>query len=130
MISQKKGQKTVQLENFWPFLFCDGFSRYIFVCWFNLKTNGMVRIEIENTLWTLATFLYYEMRIKMVLISENLQCLNSILLPKFFWLIARKNCSSDQEKLLKFQAKAEDLQNILRSLEQFIQAAKGQNNFW
>ena len=22
----KKGQKTVQLEHFWPFLFCDGFE--------------------------------------------------------------------------------------------------------
>ena len=31
----------------------------------------------------------------------------------------RKNCSSDQEKLLKFEAE-----------EQFIQTVKGQNNFW
>ena len=39
-----------------------------------------------------------------------------ILLPKLFWHTVRKNCSSGREKL--------------RSLEQFIQAVKGQNNFW
>ena len=27
-----------------------------------------------------------------------------ILLPKLFWPTVRKNCSSDQEKLLKFKA--------------------------
>ena len=32
----------------------------------------------------------------------------------------RKDCSSDREKLA----------NFLRSLEQFIQTVKGQNNFW
>ena len=42
---------------------------------------------------------------------------NSIFLPKLFWSTVRKNCSSDQEKRL-------------RSLEQFIQTVKGQNNFW
>ena len=57
----------------------------------------------------------------------------------------RKNCSSDQEKLLKFKAegqgfaklkllkfKAEDqgFAKFLRSLEQFIQTVKDQNNFW
>ena len=43
-----------------------------------------------------------------------------ILLPKLFRPTVRKNCSSDQENFSKF----------LRSLEQFIQTAKGQNNFW
>ena len=28
---------------------------------------------------------------------------NGILLPKLFWPTVRKNCSSDQEKLLKFE---------------------------
>ena len=42
----------------------------------------------------------------------------------------RKNCSSDQEKLLKFEAEDREFAKILRSLEQFIQTAKGQNNFW
>ena len=42
----------------------------------------------------------------------------------------RKNCSSDQEKLLKFDAKGRKFANFLRSLEQFIQTVKGQNNFW
>ena len=29
---------------------------------------------------------------------------NGILLSKLFWLTVRKNCSSDREKLLKFDA--------------------------
>ena len=41
----------------------------------------------------------------------------------------RKNCSSDQEKLLSFEAEAHEFAKDLRSLEQFIQTAKGQNNF-
>ena len=41
----------------------------------------------------------------------------------------RNNWSSDQEKLLKFEADGREFANILRSLEQFIQTVKGQNNF-
>ena len=54
---------------------------------------------------------------------------NGILLPKLFWPIVRKNCSSDQEKLLKFKVEGRDFAKRLRSLEQFIQTVKGQNNF-
>ena len=42
----------------------------------------------------------------------------------------RKNCSSDPGKLLKFKADGQEFAKFLRSLEQFIQAVKGQNNFW
>ena len=38
----------------------------------------------------------------------------------------RKNCSSDREKLLKFEAEGREFAKILRSLEQFIQVVKGQ----
>ena len=41
-----------------------------------------------------------------------------------------KKCSSDREKLLKFEAKSREFSKFLRSLEQFIQIVKGQNNFW
>ena len=37
---------------------------------------------------------------------------------------------SDREKLLKFEAEGGEFAKILRSLEQFIQTVKGQNNFW
>ena len=37
----------------------------------------------------------------------------------------RKNCSSDQEKLLQFEAKGREFSKFLRSLEQFIQVVKG-----
>ena len=39
----------------------------------------------------------------------------------------RKNCSSDREKFLKFEA---EFEKVLRSLEQLFQTVTGQNNFW
>ena len=41
-----------------------------------------------------------------------------------------KNCSIDQEKRLKFEAEGREFAKNLRSLEQFIQKAKGQKNCW
>ena len=61
---------------------------------------------------------------------SNHQKLNGILLLKLFWPTVRKNCSSDREKLLKFEAEGREFAKFLRSLEQFIQTVKGQNNFW
>ena len=55
---------------------------------------------------------------------------NGILLPKLFWPTMRKNCSSDREKLLKFEAEGREFAKILRSLEQCVRTVKGQNNFW
>jgi hypothetical protein len=40
-----------------------------------------------------------------------------------------KKCSSDRDTLLKFEAEGKEFAKILRSLEQFIQTVKGQNNF-
>ena len=42
---------------------------------------------------------------------------NGILLPTLFWSIVRKNCSSDQEKLMKFEAECREFSKILRSLD-------------
>ena len=39
-------------------------------------------------------------------------------------------CSSDLEKLLKFEAEGREFAKFLRSLEQFLQTVKCQNNFW
>ena len=51
---------------------------------------------------------------------------NGILLPKLFWPTVRKNCSSDREKLLKFEAEGRELQNFLRSLEQFTNSERSE----
>ena len=40
-------------------------------------------------------------------------------------LLPEKQCSSDQEKLLKFKAGGQELAKFMRSLEQFIQTVKG-----
>ena len=42
---------------------------------------------------------------------------NGILLPKLFLPIVRKNCSSDREKLLKFEAEGREFAKFLRSLK-------------
>ena len=52
---------------------------------------------------------------------------NGILLPKLFWPTVRKNCPSDREKLLKFDAEGWEFAKILRSREQFVRTVKGQN---
>ena len=44
-------------------------------------------------------------------------------------LLREKKYSSDQEKLLKFEAEGREFAKCLRSLEQFIQTAKGQINY-
>ena len=56
--------------------------------------------------------------------------IHGILLPKLFRPTVRKNCSSDRENFLKFEAEGQEFAKILRSLEQFILTVKGQNNFW
>ena len=62
--------------------------------------------------------------------ERSFQQNNGILLPKLFWPTVRKNCSSDWEKLLKFEADGREFAKFLRSLEQLIQTMKGQNIFW
>ena len=42
----------------------------------------------------------------------------------------RKNCSSDREKTLKFEAEGREFAKNLKSLEQFVRTVKGQNNIW
>ena len=42
----------------------------------------------------------------------------------------RKKISSDRDELLKLEAEGREFVKLLRSLEQFIQTVKGQNNFW
>ena len=61
--------------------------------------------------------------------EKYLEQKNGILLSKLFWPTVRKKSSSDQEKLLKFEAEGREFAKFLPSLEQFIQTGKGQNNF-
>ena len=46
----------------------------------------------------------FQVQIIMVFFTKNLELGNGILLPKLFWPTVRKNCSSDREKHLKFEA--------------------------
>ena len=54
-----------------------------------------------------------------ILVCKILQCCvrkNGILSPKLFWPSVRKNCSSDREKPLTFEAEGQQFAKILRSL--------------
>ena len=66
------------------------------------------------------TYICNKLHVEMVFCYQNRSDLCTV----------RKNCSSDQEKLLKFEAESREFSKFLRSLEQFIQTVKGQNNFW
>ena len=55
---------------------------------------------------------------------------NGILCYKNCSDLLEKKCFSDWEKLLKFEAGGREFAKLMRSLEQFIQTVKGQNNFW
>ena len=97
---------------------------YIFCHSFIKSTNCKMQIlnfSIEN-IYNPATCLGN--------IIRSIKTRNEILLPKLFWHTVRKSCSSDQEKLLKFEAEGQEFAKFLRSAEQFIQTVKGQNNFW
>ena len=45
---------------------------------------------------------------------------NGILFQKLFWPTERKNYSSYQEKILKFEAEGREFAKCLKSKEQFI----------
>ena len=55
---------------------------------------------------------------------------NWYFVTKIVLTYCEKKCSSEREKLLKFEAEGREYAKILRSPEQFIQTVKGQNNFW
>ena len=65
---------------------------------------------------------------------RNKKCVNKkYILPtkkKRGMVFCYQNCSSDWEKLLELEAEGLEFAKYLRSLEQFIQTVKGQNNFW
>ena len=57
-------------------------------------------------------------------------CVLWYFVPKILPTYCKKKCSSDQEKLLKYETEGREFVNVLRSLEQFIWTVKSQNNFW
>ena len=54
---------------------------------------------------------------------------HGIFLPKLFWPTVWKKIVLLIEKNLKFETEGQEFAKFLRSLEQFIQTVKGQNNF-
>ena len=82
------------------------------------------------------TFHLFRRKKCLIIFEQNLEITitvkrkSGILLPKLFWPTVNKNCSSDWEKLLKFEAEGREFAKFLRSLEQIIQTVKVQNNFW
>ena len=83
----------------------------LFYCTIWFKFTNHIRLETEISLKFLTTR-------------------NDILLSKLFWFTVRRNCSSDWEKNLKFEAEGREFAKLLRSLKQFYQTVKGHKFFW
>ena len=70
-----------------------------------------------DLIWTfLMSYIYMSQYFYEAKHSQMLR--NGILLPKLFWPTVRKNCSSDREKILKFEAEGREFAKSLRTLEQ------------
>ena len=63
----------------------------------------------------------------LVVAGKNLE--NWYFVTKIDLTYCEKKLFQDREKLLKFEAEGREFAKFLRSLEQFIQTVKGQNNF-
>ena len=97
----------------------------------DLKKDRVLVSMLENShfLFSGAHFMFPEKHFPREASAKSIEyCNNGSLLPKLFWTTVRKKCSS--ENLLKFEAEGWELENFLRSLEQFIRTVKGQTNFW
>ena len=55
-----------------------------------------------------------------------------ILLPKLFWPTVRKNCSSDRENLLKFEAEGQEFTKFLSRRRKMVTSERGarEENFF
>ena len=69
------------------------------------------------------SLLFYDMTKLLVLLPKGVR--SGILLPELFSTTMRNVCSSNREKLLKFEGEGREFAKILRSLGQFIQIVKG-----
>ena len=74
-----------------------------------------------KTLLSLGSYIVEENRKGMIFCYQNFSDLLTV---------RKKKCSSDREKLLKFEAEGREFAKVLTSLEQFVWTVKGQNNFW
>ena len=79
----------------------------------------------QNLLFVLA----WSKQILSTKVSEKIQDQEWYFVKKIILTYCDKKCSRDQEKLLKFEAEGQEFAKFLRSLEQFIQTVKVQNNF-
>ena len=71
----------------------------------SFKLTGRFKLSLEHFKMNCMFLRDFKMR-------NNSKFENGILLPKLFWPTVRKNCSTDREKLLKFEAEGENLQNF------------------
>ena len=54
---------------------------------------------------------------------------NGILLPKLFWSTVRKNCSTDQEKVLKFKAEGREFEIFFEIIRTINSSSERSENF-
>ena len=84
---------------------------------FYFRRKVRMRETESQILWLLRLFPWTSFQV--VWVVEYIAVFHKIgiLLPKLFWPTVRKNCSSDWEKFLKFEAEGREFAKNLRSLK-------------
>ena len=125
---------NLRLRDFWYSLLqtvCRFWLRSIDLCPFIIGRNIFISSILVLIQIPFMVYLLYSHCMKTAEISrENAGTWIGILLPKLFWPTVRKNCSSDREKLLKFEVEGREFAKFLWSLKQFFQTVKCQNYLW
>ena len=137
----KKGVRCVltnSLKNIYIFLqFQDLLDNLVKWFWSSV-TVIRVKMTLSVLLWMILTnvFVFPTTMARnvntntMTAFYHHCQSKNWYFVTKIVLTYCEKNWSSDREKCLKYEAEGQEFAKVLRSLEQFVQTVKGQNNFW
>ena len=124
---EKWGRRRCRFRPSWPYsLVPYTFHTYLMQEFQIIARNGFYNsVPARTARWSSSAFFPL-----FCLSKKTHHRISGIFLSKLFWPTVKKNCSSDREKLLKFEAEGREFAKFLRSLEQLIQTVKCQNNFW
>ena len=97
---------------------------------FKFRLHYLLQVEFKNWCFSdkIGPFLLTNLIQSNTMSRELAQF--SKLYVKSVLVFCYQNCSSDRKKLLKFEAGDWEFAKVLRSLKQFIQTVRVQNNFW
>ena len=102
----QKKRPNPDWSNLWS-LFCPGLEQ----AWQIFHVDRILKMQLQVLILTL----YMPRTVQEFMVFLN----RGYFVSKLFWPTVRKKCSSDREKLLKFEAEGREIAKHLRSLEHF-----------